>query len=443
MSKGIRGSLARPFKHIGLISLGAFNCIASFPHQLNIQPRYVVPRTAAKRRCDRKALAGCRAVVNVMKNEPTDFLLLHENLSNQNGSGLSRSGFLSFAAALAAATVSPPAASASRIEKTQAERVMSVSSNHPMRGYPIALAATGEGSKTLEESISGFIAGAAVSTSKTIVKYPLDTATVRLQMPGTAFSILDPVSLFNGSYRGIISPLISNIPAGSAFFAVKDAAKAALKESGMPKWLATSVAVAVAQPPYWLLRNPSEVVKTKQQAGVEGFGEGVSAVDAFKLVTDESKSGEERGIRGLYTGYWENILYAYPADVIKFVCYENFSRGKKNLPPFEGAMYGAASTAVAQLLTTPLDVVRNRIMAGEKTKKTADSKTNGDVKSLAGISYFDNFVSIAQEEGLAELFAGVIPRVGKALLSGAIQFATYEETKQEIGKLFERQRQRY
>ena len=64
-------------------------------------------------------------------------------------------------------------------------------------------------------------------------------------------------------------------------------------------------------------------------------------------------------ISELYTGYLENMLYAYPADVIKFVAYESLTKGRKDLSPFEGARAGAISTAIAQLVTTPLDVVRN------------------------------------------------------------------------------------
>ena len=56
-------------------------------------------------------------------------------------------------------------------------------------------------------------------------------------------------------------------------------------------------------------------------------------------------------------------------------------------------------------------------------------------------SYVERLVQLARDEGLAGLFAGATPRVGKALLSGAIQFATYEETKMEIAKMFQRQEQ--
>jgi solute carrier family 25 S-adenosylmethionine transporter 26 len=135
-----------------------------------------------------------------------------------------------------------------------------------------------------------------------------------------------------------------------------------------------------------------------------------------------------------YVGYGENILYAFPADVIKFVAYENFSGGKKNISPLKGAIYGAGATAVAQFVTTPLDVVRNRAMA--KTSKA--SVTDNSDSDQASPSYIETLTTLAQEEGLPGLFAGASPRVGKALLSGAIQFATYEETKQAIGTFFQR-----
>lgn len=290
------------------------------------------------------------------------------------------------------------------------------------------------------ESISGFVAGGALTLAKTIVKYPLDTATVRLQTNSTYYSISRPIPLFDDSFRGITTPLLTNIPAGAVFFAVKDATKQALKQYGggtmlMPKWLSTSLAVATAQIPYWVVRNPSEVVKTRQQANVPGYAD-ANALDAIQKIWLEG------GLGGLYSGFWENIIYAYPADVIKFIIYEalstsSISDGRKgttsSLSPAEGAIYGAVSTAAAQFLTTPLDVVRNRVMAQGYNNNTISSFHDESEKSY---SYIANLVSIAQIEGLDGLFAGALPRVGKALLSGAIQFATYEETKSSIANYF-------
>ena len=294
-----------------------------------------------------------------------------------------------------------------------------------------------ETEKSLEESISGFISGVTVTTVKTLVKYPLDTATVRLQMPNTPYSIYNIAQLFEGSYRGISLPLLTNIPGGALFFAIKDATKSILKENGVSRFTATCLAVGVANFPYWLIRNPSEVIKTRQQAGVEGYGPNVNAFDAIRKALetnngiDEEKGGGTGGLDEFYKGYWENILYAFPADVIKFVCYEGLSGGIKDVSPIEGALYGAISTGVAQFITTPLDVIRNRIMAEDTFI------TNGEVDVIKNRTYTERFIKLAKEEGFNGLFAGATPRVGKAILSGAIQFATYEETKSKVADLFQ------
>ena len=51
------------------------------------------------------------------------------------------------------------------------------------------------------------------------------------------------------------------------------------------------------------------------------------------------------------------------------------------------------------------------------------------------LSYLETLTKLAKDEGVSGLFAGATPRVGKAFISGAIQFATYEETKQAIANL--------
>ena len=49
-------------------------------------------------------------------------------------------------------------------------------------------------------------------------------------------------------------------------------------------------------------------------------------------------------------------------------------------------------------------------------------------------NYIETLVKLGKEEGAVGLFAGATPRVAKAFVSGAIQFATYEETKQSIAR---------
>lgn len=311
-------------------------------------------------------------------------------------------------------------------------------------------------STSWEQSISGLVSGLVLTAAKTTVKYPLDTATVRLQMPNTLYSIYDPITLFRGSFQGITAQLAGTLPSGAVFFAVKDTAKAYIMShrsmlggtttmTAAPKegldWVAlwaTCFAVAVAQPPYWLIRNPSEVIKTRQQ------------VDDTRMLSIPSNTTVTwDGIKDLYRGFWENIFYAYPADVIKFVLYEvlvssslerqrkgkpHFYEGEKvkiKIGPIEGALYGAFSTAVSQCVTTPLDVVRNRIMV--------DSTSNNST-SQSTLSYVDTLVELGRKEGLSGLFAGVGPKVAKAMLSGAIQFAAYEESSQLFQSMFDKEK---
>lgn len=144
-------------------------------------------------------------------------------------------------------------------------------------------------------------------------------------------------------------------------------------------------------------------------------------VDAFRLAL--SRNG---GMASLYQGYSENVLYGFPADVIKFVVYDYLSGGRKDLSPTDGATYGAISTGIAQWITTPLDVLRNRIMAEVNDDEIVGTHGN----------YFERLGKIAEEEGVEALFAGTSPRIAKAMLSGALQFAAYEETKQKITDFF-------
>jgi len=290
---------------------------------------------------------------------------------------------------------------------------------------------------SFQESVSGFVAGATLAGTKTLVKFPLDTATVRIQMPNSEYSIRDPVGLFDNCFNGISLTILSNIPAGAVFFSVKDAVKTIIKNSGdgntltMPRWASTSLAVGFALIPYWIVRNPSEVVKVRQQANIDGYGGDVSTIDAVKLTLKRSNKDDFEGnnVSNFYAGFWENVVYAYPADVIKFVAYESITKGRKDLSPIEGARAGAIATALAQLVTTPLDVVRNRLMTGK----------NGNGSSLSQEEkkrgYIGSLIALGKEEGLNGLFAGATPRASKAILSGAIQFATYEETKQSMSKV--------
>ena len=274
---------------------------------------------------------------------------------------ISRSSFFTSAAFAALVLSSSTAARATTEREFETEQTMSTSTAATAAKAGIgtpehfshlpSVTTSALETSSLQESISGFVAGGALAATKTLVKYPLDTVTVRLQMPSSEYSLADLGSLFRGSYNGVTLSLLSNIPGGAVFFAVKDATKASLKSSEWmsvaPKWVTTTLAVGAALIPYWLVRNPSEVIKVRQQAGITGYGDGVSALDAVRLTFNDTRANHGSTVSGIpafYTGYWENVIYGLPADVIKFVAYEALTGGRRDLSPLEGAWAGAFAT---------------------------------------------------------------------------------------------------
>lgn len=268
-------------------------------------------------------------------------------------------------------------------------------------------------SKSEPSLISSLVSGAASRASKEVILHPIDTVRARLQT--TTSSLSSPSStleyhggtgLYDGLYNGLVPALVSGVPAGAVFFAVKDATKSYLrKKRGLDKRTATILSVAAANVPYWLIRNPSEVLKTRQQ--VDGSDE-QQKVSLLSFLKDSDKSE-------LYRGSLSNIGYAYPADVVKFLVYESvvdeFYGGRKLLGA-EAAVAGACAGVSAQVLTTPLDVTRTNIMSQNRTSSAATA----------------SLTDIYREGGPQALFRGVGPRAVRAIGSGAIQFASYELT---------------
>ncbi|EKU21044.1 s-adenosylmethionine mitochondrial carrier protein, partial [Nannochloropsis gaditana CCMP526] len=271
-----------------------------------------------------------------------------------------------------------------------------------------------EQSSPLQEFLSGLAGGAASRASKELFLHPIDTWKTRLQYSKGNEA---PAELFKNLYDGVWPALLVGTPAGAAFFATKDVLKGLARNSfGNEFREATTIAaVFAANIPYWLIRNPAEVLKTQQQTGLIDSTAG-GTIEAVK----------QEGLEGLYRGYVSNIAYAFPTDAIKFVVYEALQKSfSRKLNPLESSVLGSAASSVAQLMSTPLDVVRTRIM----TDEAALTNDNVPVSPASTTSVWQTARKIAAEEGVAKLFSGLFPRLTRAFLSGAIQFGSYELTK--------------
>lgn len=146
---------------------------------------------------------------------------------------------------------------------------------------------------------SGAFAGLSVDLSL----YPLDTLKTRLQSSKGFWAS----GGFKGVYQGISSVAAGSAPGAAIFFVTYESLKkellggkeAAAGASTMSPGVAHMVAASVAEVAACLVRVPTEVVKSRFQAGV--YGREVSVASAV------SKILAREGPRGLWKGYGTTV----------------------------------------------------------------------------------------------------------------------------------------
>lgn len=294
-------------------------------------------------------------------------------------------------------------------------------SGSPVGGAPAAAVAPGlTPTGTFQV---GLLAGAVAGTAVDVVLFPLDTFKTRVQAAGTA--AVARAQLLRGLYAGIAPAVVASAPAAAAFFGTYDALKRVLADTipdghGRYAPVAHMLAAAGGDVASSTVRAPFEVVKQRLQAGMHA-----SSGDAIRSVWRTS------GFRGFYAGYGSLVLRELPFDALQFPLYEALKsrwaarRAASGHPDggrlqtWQTSACGSAAGAVSAAVTTPLDVVKTRMM----TQAAGTVPYKGAVDGLS---------RIAREEGVAALTAGLVPRVVWIALGGAIFFGGYEVTKAHL-----------
>lgn len=161
-----------------------------------------------------------------------------------------------------------------------------------------------------------------------------------------------------------------------------------------------------------LVRVPAEVIKQRTQAGVIGVG-GKSTSWANLQYLLQNRSGEGV-IRGLYRGWNTTIMREIPFTVIQFPLYEKLklvwsAYDNTELSLLKGAICGSIAGGIAAASTTPLDVIKTRIML-----HTERVKVGTLVKQMLA------------EEGFGVFWKGVGARTSWVSAGGAIFLGCYE-----------------
>ncbi|KAG2711700.1 hypothetical protein I3760_04G089200 [Carya illinoinensis] len=162
------------------------------------------------------------------------------------------------------------------------------------------------------------------------------------------------------------------------------------------------------------IRVPTEIVKQRMQ-----IGQFTSAPDAVRLIISKE------GFKGLYAGYGSFLLRDLPFDAIQFCIYEQLRIGykaaaKRDLNDPENAIIGAFAGALTGAITTPLDVIKTRLMI------------QGSANQYKGI--FDCVQTIVRKEGPTALLKGIEPRVLWIGIGGSIFFGVLESTKRLLAQ---------
>ncbi|KAH9607971.1 hypothetical protein KSS87_006258 [Heliosperma pusillum] len=264
-------------------------------------------------------------------------------------------------------------------------------------------------------TLIGGTAGVVVETAL----YPIDTIKTRLQAV-LHHHVFPPFSSsFSNNYLNVkqVLPVIVGVTHGASamFVGVYEPTKQKLLRMFPENLSAVALtAGAVGGLAASLIRVPTEVIKQRMQTG-----QFASAPDAVRLIV------AKEGFKGLYAGYRSFLLRDLPFDAIQFCLYEQIRFGyklaaKRDLNDPENAVIGAFAGALTGAITTPLDVIKTRLMV------------QGSANQYNGI--VDCVQTVIKEEGAPALLKGIGPRVLWIGIGGSIFFGVLERTKRILAE---------
>ncbi|KAJ1886164.1 S-adenosylmethionine transporter, partial [Coemansia sp. IMI 209127] len=264
--------------------------------------------------------------------------------------------------------------------------------------------------------VAGGVAGIAVDTAL----FPLDTIKTRLQAKAGFMAS----GGFRGIYSGLSSAIIGSSPGAAMFFLTYEQVKAACEQRVAPEYqsFAYMAAASAGEIAACLVRVPTEVLKQRLQANHHrSLGAAIRGTYAAE------------GLLGFYRGYLTQVVREIPFTCIQFPVYEylKHSYAMKHgrvIKSWEAAVCGSVAGGAAAAFTTPLDVVKTRVMLSTKGVG-AHHEYSGVVSTLT---------RIAREEGVRALFSGVIPRTIWISVGGFVFLGSYEKAKEFLveGKIF-------
>ncbi|KAH8904026.1 mitochondrial carrier [Coniochaeta sp. PMI_546] len=292
------------------------------------------------------------------------------------------------------------------------------------------------------------LAGALAGTTVDLTLFPLDTLKTRLQSAPGFFAS----GGFHGIYRGLGSAVVGSAPGAAFFFVTYESAKSFLSDynNNHSTWLGQGrgaakdggggarqgpavhmAAASLGEIAACAVRVPTEVIKQRAQAGQHGG----SSLSSLKHILSLRRTIGLGGVwMELYRGWSITIFREVPFTVIQFPLWEAlkaFGRERRErtgaglfgdvrrtrgaggalheVGALESAVYGSLAGAVAAGVTTPLDVLKTRVMLSAERR-----------------GFYSLAAEILRDHGVRPFFAGIGPRVMWISIGGAIFLGSYQ-----------------
>lgn len=222
---------------------------------------------------------------------------------------------------------------------------------------------------------------------------------------------------FFSLYRGLAPTLIGSIPKAGIRFGMNASLKDQLRDpqtgqlTPLQNFLA-GLGAGVGEA--LVIVAPVETVKTKCIELNRPFLAGLKHI----LATD--------GVRGVYQGAAATALKQGSNQGLRFMWFNEYKKivtdnGQTPITPLLGLAGGMSAGCFSTLGNNPFDVVKTR-MQGTQAARYRNT--------------LDCFVQIVKHEGVASLYAGVVPRLGRVVPGQGIIFMSFETIQQALVENF-------
>ncbi|OKL59265.1 hypothetical protein UA08_05472 [Talaromyces atroroseus] len=335
-----------------------------------------------------------------------------------------------------------------------------------------------------------WLAGAIAAFTVDFIVYPLDTLKTRIQSPRYRELYIDTATgaarrgvLYRGLYQGIWSVVIATIPSSGAFFTTYEGVKYILNSNAkrvhddsdgsitkgpfpftLPTPVINGLASSAAECVSCFILTPAEVLKQNAQM-VTSPHDGKPANRKTKWLPSSSSSSSTTYktkptmqvismLRAqptqLWRGYGALVARNLPFTAMQFPLFEHLreqmfikwrqKNQQRNLSGRQTITERASITAlsagmaggIAAAITTPIDVVKTRIMlaVGENerssTAAAAPSSSSSSWMENTKTSSFTVGREIFRKEGIRGLFTGGTLRAGWTALGLGLYLSAYE-----------------